>query len=498
MVIKMKKILVLTVLLSMLTSLGSCGFIVINDPEQTSVTSDSDTSGEPSTETIQESTSSAPETRPEPSDPRDEISKKLAALPDRTLGQTVIIAQSGDGSVFPTASDDETSTARIISYRAVEEKYGTKIIPVTYSREDLLTEAKNAYAADTYFADLLLIPADLTGAFMNAKILANMSSLPFTDYSGENYNSGITSASRLGERLLAVSGAACLDYNKLGCVYFNRALAAEITGDSLYDIVKDGNWTYDRYASLAKDAAGNLNGVSGHGSPLTNSEYIDMAASSAGIVYVSNPAGEYPTVDYMDGDKNSALASGIVDTLYRMFYSDQSLIPSNKPADISFSEGTLLFLADRLERAGSLADSDTEWGLLPLPKYDEQQKDYISPLSADAPVFAAMANTPDFAGSGLLLEALNVSAGNYISDVYLNEKMNFTLRDNGSISSLSIILDSASLDFAHMFASGFSGLEKATYGAIYSGVTTRSTITALYKNLAPAANRELQSARLDR
>lgn len=494
----MKRILILTLTLAMLTSLGSCGFIVINDPDSTSVATGSDTSIDTKSDTVRESTPQMPETKPEPSDPRVEIGKKLDALPDKKLGQTLLIAQSESSSIFPTSSDDETSTARIISYRAVEEKYETKIIPVTYSREDLLSEAKNAYAADTYFADLLLVPADLIGAFMNSRVLANMSSLPFTDYSGEDYNYGITSASRLGDRLLAVSGAACLDYDKLGCVYFNRALAAEITGDSLYDIVKDGGWTYDKYASLAKDAAGNLDGVSGHGSPLTSAEYIDMASASTGISYVSNPAGEYPTVDYMDGDKNSALASGIVDMLYRMFYSDQSLIPSNDPADISFSEGKLLFLADRLGRADSLADSETEWGLLPLPKYDEQQKDYVSPLSADAPVFAAMANTPDFAGSGLLLEALNISAGDYIRDVYLNEKTNFTLRDNGSISSLSIILDTASLDFAHMFASGFSGLEKATYGAIYAGVTTRSTITALYKNLAPAANRELQSARLDR
>ena len=133
-----------------------------------------------------------------------------------------------------------------------------------------------------------------------------------------------------------------------------------------------------------------------------------------------------------------------------------------------------------------------------MPKYDKSQKEYISPLKSDAPVFSALVNTTDFGNSGLILEALNVSAEGYLSDIYLSDRVNYMLRDDGSIGSLETIISTASLDFPHMFASGFSTLDSATYGAVYNGVTTRNSIDALYRNYQPAADREMAKIRTDR
>ena len=180
------------------------------------------------------------------------------------------------------------------------------------------------------------------------------------------------------------------------------------------------------------------------------------------------------------------------------FYTDSSQLSAGADASDAFSDGRLAVMTGRLSMIPDLADISTDWGLAPMPKYNKSQKEYISPLKSDAPVFSALVNTTDFGNSGLILEALNVSAEGYLSDIYLSDRVNYMLRDDGSIGSLETIISTASLDFTHMFASGFDTLDDATYGAIYSGVTTRNSIDALYRNYQPAADREMAKVRTDR
>ena len=59
---------------------------------------------------------------------------------------------------------------------------------------------------------------------------------------------------------------------------------------------------------------------------------------------------------------------------------------------------------------------------------------------------------------------------------------------------LELIIDGATSDFAHMFASGFASLANATYSAVKNAVTTRSTLTALYQSWCSAADNELAAA----
>lgn len=485
--------LVLPLLAAALISLESCGFIVINNPktDETSamVTSAPDTSAADTTS----SGVSSDATTSEPADPRADADEKLTSLHKKSFaGAGFIIASADGGKTIPTDIDDEVSAARLVSYRAVESKYTTKIIPISYTADELYEAARNAVSSGDYLADLLIIPADRLGQFMNGKLLANMNSLPFTDYTGSCYNDSVTSSAMFGSKLLAVSGAANLDFDKLSCVFFDKGLVHE----DIYTLVKNGEWTWDKYREIAKEASGG--NVYGHGSVLSDRDYIDAAALSMGIKYVSNPSGESPTVDYMSTDRGKRLAGGIVETLYGLFYTDSSQLSAGADASDTFSDGRLAVMTGRLSMIPDIADISTDWGLAPMPKYDKSQKEYISPLKSDAPVFSALVNTTDFGNSGLILEALNVSAEGYLSDIYLSDRVNYMLRDDGSIGSLETILSTASLDFTHMFASGFDTLDDATYGAIYSGVTTRNSIDALYRNYQPAADREMAKVRTDR
>ena len=469
----------------------SCGFIVFNDPNaQTDAVTSAPESESDGTSSATATT--VPTETTEPADPREEADKLLDALPKRDLsGSSVIIATVDTETICPLSSEDEVISSRSVATRAVEDKYNTLIITDPTDVETMLNSAVEAAAADMYYADLIALPLSSVGTFMQAGILANMYSLPFTDYTNKYYYD-ITDEAVFGGELMAVYGAANFNPEYLSCVYFNRDIIEEYSLDDPYELVNSGEWTWDAMAKLARDAAASA-GVYSQGSGLGTDSFIEGAALSMGIDYVTNRENTAPFVSYMAEDKLADDARGIVDTLYQLLYRDTSLAPEDEAREL-FSSGDLLFYFDRLYVMTWLPDSEVNWGILPYPKYDEEQRHYLSPLSNDAPVYCALKSTPNYETSGLILEALNASYYGYTTDVYMNERINYCLRDNESINMLELILDGATTDFAHMFVSGFSNLANATTSALKNAVTTRSTLDTLYSSWRTAADSELAAA----
>lgn len=477
----------LALLMSAAVMQTSCGFIVFNtdgdvetDPPETTEQSDIETTA-PVTEPLETT---------EERDLREESAERLDGMVYRYLGKSsVIIATAVSPELICPSGETESEVvaARILTANAVEEKFDTRIIANSISRYEILDEAKEAYASDMYFADLIAIPQTMVGEFYAAGILANMNSLPFTDYSQPYYYEQLNRSAVLGNAQLAVSGAASFDPDGLACVYFDR----DILGNEPYSLVESGDWTLDKYRELAR-LADSIDGVSGHGSSFDRDGYIDTMSAAMGLEYVTNVKGQLPTLDYMNDYSMSARAESIVDKLYALIFSDKTY---DQNASLEgFSSGSLILYTDTLSAAEKLADSSTAWGILPMPKYDQAQLEYCSPISADSPVFCALANTPNAETSGLILEALNLASYEYIEDIYFSQLRDRCLRDNSSINMLGIILENPCSDFTKMTASGFSQLAAASYEAVRSAVTSSASLETIYKRYSSAAEKELSKS----
>ena len=129
-----------------------------------------------------------------------------------------------------------------------------------------------------------------------------------------------------------------------------------------------------------------------------------------------------------------------------------------------------------------------------MPKADNDQSGYFTPTADDAPVFCALLNTPNYETSGLILEALNEASYEYIDDIYFSELRDWRLRDNSSVNTLGVILDSKRTDFTKLMSSGFTNLAAATCEAVRSAVTSTLSLTAIYNRYATACERELMSS----
>ncbi len=469
--------------------LTSCGLIEWNIGNETAATETAPNDTDSITVTdIQpvdttENTDTAPENTP--IDP-------LAHVKNADLSASAVIIATVDGTtVCPMTPDgDPVITARSSVKHAVEEKFGTTIITTVTDSRSMLEDAREAYNSDMYYADLIAPASKDVGKFYAEGLLANLYSLPHVNFTAEYFDSGMLAAAVAGDGIYAVSGAANFNPDYLNCIFYNRTIADSLGLGDLGALVKDGKWTVDKYRELAITASASL-GISGHGSVHELNGYIDVLALSQGIDFVSNSEGTVPVVDYLE-DSKAAKSKAIVDNISSLIYADNTFTKSfGDNCRSQFTSGTLLFMTDSMYVAEWISDSSTDWGLLPLPKYSEEQKNYRSLISPDSPVFCALVNTPGYETSGLILESLNASAEDCIIDAYKNKLIDYFLRDSSSIAMLDVICDSAVNDFVHMYASGVSSLESATVDAVRRAVTTSRSIDPYYRNHKNAANRAI-------
>ena len=150
----------------------------------------------------------------------------------------------------------------------------------------------------------------------------------------------------------------------------------------------------------------------------------------------------------------------------------------NAVAGISaFDSGNTLFLIDRLSTMETIANSSTEWGLLPLPKYSTEQESYVSlAYYEDALFFAAVPTISDVQKVSDVLMALNITSYGITADAYVENASYLYLRDNDSIRMLDIIMKGAAYDFAYTFANSNNAIPSATFSAVRNTTGGISTL----------------------
>ena len=95
---------------------------------------------------------------------------------------------------------------------------------------------------------------------------------------------------------------------------------------------------------------------------------------------------------------------------------------------------------------GTLRDMETDFGVLPYPKYDEAQKEYYSRVSYYWANIIPVTNTK-LDMTGAILEALNCESANYVVPAYYNIALKTKYsRDEESAAMLDLIFENRVVD----------------------------------------------------
>ena len=456
-----------------------CGIIIVNSPataetEETEI-SDVTTSYEVS------------EHKPHYSDTAVMARRYLKTIPKKDYGGSVFLITSAKAGV---AAPDENSGA-VISSRLLDrnEKVGNyfnlSISTKTAKPEDMLADISANVKSGTYFSDIIFIEQAYIYQFLVRGCLINLTSMPSLNLNAEYFYTTSAPAAGAAGKTYGVAGPATITEDCLSCIFFNKALIKAAGLQSPYDLVNNGTWTWDEFGKYLKSAPA-LNKYS-FGTQNAQIYFADLMYFSSGGRFTSTVSGGLPTVA-MDKDFGTKItrktASLLADPKY---YSD------SMSAIERFNSGEMMFLVDNLSTAYTLANSSVDWGVLPLPKYDTKQKDYISYVNPEEALFMAVVPTvTDTDKVSKVMSIMNIYSYADLADSYVENAMNYALRDNTSCSMMSLVFKNPVYDFAYTFSPYNQAIANISYTAVRNPASGFHTVPYYIDNWTYSFNNSVR------
>lgn len=479
-------------LLCVATAMSSCGIIIINDRED-DVTVPADTTAPPATEVTGPIIDKSPTL-----DYIEQSGEYLAALdPYDFGGGEVIIKGIGAeklGGVNASSAGTIISLNRGKRNTAVQDAAN---VTLTYSEvpgntEDtdnealFIDELKRAVKAGESYAEMVVVPQRLVGKLAIEGTLLDVTALNcnYAEQPYFDYNAMQTSG---GGELYAIIGDATSDPDYLYGVYFNKTLIKNAGLESPYTLVDSGAWTFDKYLEYMSTVSSFEHGIEELALHcFTDSNYADVLYAGGGFNMLTSAYGAAPTVT-VPTDSSTAF----LDKIKELFGLKTQWTGDDPEA--KFENGEMLFYMALLSRSNALSTASHDWGIVPVPKMDAEQKSYRTLADPDMPVIVIPKNVSNTEGVSYLVNAYFAASYKYLATAYAENQMSYFLRDSESINTVYTIANSAVYDGAYMYGPAYSNVSNATYTSLRNVANGKSSIRNYYDFYASKADSSLRS-----
>ena len=438
---------------------------------------------------------STPDETSKPSDVSNEVEEMLSAQqwmdmlePYDYDGYNFTVATTKD-KVFLVDEDASSviDEAKDLRNEMVESKFNINIVEKLYGAEELLPEQSIAALVNTAIADVVCAPAEQMSVLADNGLMLNLYSVPYLDLDAK-YISDKLLCQYTAENTAYMMFDDVIPYQtNLWAVFYNNDIIKSFGVDDPYSHVKNGTWTWDLMLEMAKTVAPDeLEDESGAEEQAEDESTFDESIGEAptvryyGLASYYNEKEDldlaYAMLSSMDGrffgetyQKQMSLsldlgvATKAMDTFLGLFESKMHFDGDGNAAITEFSEGRLLFYVYETSLAAALANSKSDWGIAPLPKFSAEQEQYNSWLDLSAValgVFNTNENTPRV---GRILNGLCAASYGHIAEATEMAYLNYYLRNNQSSLSLkNYVFANPFVDVTFLYASGIEDLRTLT------------------------------------
>ena len=348
----------------------------------------------------------------------------------------------------------------------------------------------------------------LQGAFLN------VADAPYIDtaqpYWYENYMSQLSLDG--GDHQYILAGDFFIDILRSAhALYFNKSLLTDMFGDGdlLYNEVLDGTWTYDKFLTYIENGYRDLNGDSQHDKD-DQYGFAVMQVWGPSIPFITSADLTYVTPDGNGGLKlamNNERSIELLEKLNKIFYSEgtgigsdvsDSLFAGSNTVDADttnlFKSGRALFLGyNRLGSFDNMRDMEDEVGILPYPKFDENQEYYISSSHDTTEIGVIPITNTRFDMTCAVLEVLNRETQKIVLPAYYETglKVKYT-RDDLSSQMIDIIHNNIGGSFALAYSNSCANI--FMFESFYAPLIAKSSdFVSNYAKKEQAAQTKLDS-----
>ncbi len=273
----------------------------------------------------------------------------------------------------------------------VEEKFDVVItkeyIDINGSPDYGTVFRSNEQTGDERFQMITLITARIAPYSLEG-MMANMYALENLHTDMPWWNQDSVRSFTMGDALYFAAPEMLLrDKGATAAVFFNKGVATDYKVENLYELVESNDWTMWEMLSIAETVSNDLDGddaVSSaedmYGFTGGQRDIPYYLYASAGMKFAFINEDGYLELSFGTTEDHVLIMQDILDqVLYSDFYyvnmADQEQMPANFEP---FKADKALFALDLVKRVVLMRDMQTDYGILPMPKYDDSQDDYAS------------------------------------------------------------------------------------------------------------------------
>ena len=347
--------------------------------------------------------------------------------------------------------------------RFIEEKFNVNITETGKDIWDIYNELQRVILSGSDEYEAVFCPvfcAASIGGLITQGMFYNMRDISTMNLGGEWWNQTMMEEAAIG-RGNKLYYAGCdiniMTLESVNCVYFNENMMADLGLDLPYGAVRQGKWTFEMFNMLQKTGA-NLNGDdSFKWSARGNAVYGFTSYEACAIALLAGSLERFIVTD-KDGNPNLAIGGerffNVLGKVQEMLTVEGEYLWGNDGANgeggdyISmFSNDRALMMMGELNAVVDFRQMESAFGILPIPKYDENQPKYYSYLIYQTPVLIIPSTNTRADFTGAVLDAMAYVSNKDVTPVFFDISVSQKgLRNEDSIDMLGIIKNSGSFD----------------------------------------------------
>ena len=397
-----------------------------------------------------------------------------------------LIAEQEDGTILNDAiykRNAKLSTIYSINFEQIES-----------GKRDCLDDfTKVLNSGDNEFQAAYLGLSDAATAAQRG-LLLDMTALDNINLEGEWWTQSLNKAWSIGNSQYFATGAiTTVDDRAIRTMFFNKDIVAEHSLKTVYDLVYDNEWVYEKffeYVEIAKkddgDGKPGLNDTYG---ACAQSTFGFMMTMASGEMLASKDADDLPIIA---AKETATRFIDVVTYLTEKIAGNEGIyLGDNEVIRDLFGNGQSLFYAEVLTHAQTMrVNYDLNFGIIPMPKYNAEQENYYQYSTGRNTTVICFPHT--LKGDALdmgtfMVEAMAVESVNTVKPAYYEICLKGRYADDAeSAAMLDIITTSVATDYAEIYAWG------SFHSTIQSAISSGAPIASILKKNSVAAEKVMK------
>ena len=346
-------------------------------------------------------------------------------------------------------------------------------------------KVRESHMAGDAAYDILASYSRSIAACMVNGFMTNLDDAAYLDYEKPWWPDNLLAESTINDRLYFVSGDISTNaLHMMYCVYFNKQLLLDYTLEDPQELVLADQWNLDKLIEMSSNVYQDTNGSA----KKDVDDFFGLVLSS----YHNDAFYTGSELKLVEKDNDKVLkisddfySEKTVDLLLKLsaWENTDDVYLNDSDYEKPFTENRSLFIVNRAQYAfKALRNADVSYGIVPVPKYDENQQNYRTVMGNPVTLYGVTLSTPKKETCTAVLECMGSYGYRLTTPAIFENSMKVRYSDNDVNAQMyDIVRESISFELGRFLNKYLSNITDIFFGQVMSKSPNWASTTERYR-----------------